>query len=306
MELFRALVVLCERPAKEHRAAARALGLSGAPNAADWSELFLFQLYPYASVYLGEQGMLGGEARDRVAGFWRALGVPPPAEPDHLAALLALYAELAEREGPGHARRALLWEHLLSWLPPYLDKVAELGGSFYGSWAELLRRALEEEAERLPADGLLPLQLRVAPDLADPREHGAEVFMASLFAPARAGFLVVRADLAAAARALELGLRVGERRYVLRALLEQDPARVLAWLARDADAASEVNRRRNVALAPVSDFWAARAAKAAALLTELAAAADDDGPAGPSGTSMPLTGRAKKPAAATTSGSAST
>ena len=119
-----------------------------------------------------------------------------------------------------------------------------------------------------------------------------------------AAFLVVRADLAAAARALELGLRVGERRYVLRALLEQDAPRVLAWLAREADAASEVHRRRNAALAPVSDFWAARAAKAAALLTELAAAADDDGPPRPSGTSMPHTGGGTTPAAATTSGSA--
>jgi TorA maturation chaperone TorD len=301
MELFRALGVLCEAPAKGHRAAARALGLRSVPTAADWSELFLFQLYPYASVYLGEQGMLGGEARDRVAGFWRALGAPPPTEPDHLAVLLALYAEVVERGGSSHARRALLWEHLLSWLPPYLDRVAALGGPFYGSWAELLRRALEEEAERLPADGLIPLQLRVAPDLADPREHGAEAFVASLFAPVRAGFLVVRADLAAAARALELGLRVGERRYVFRALLEQDPARMLAWLAREAEAASETHRRRKAALAPVSDFWAARAARAAALLAELAAAAEGDRPADPSATSRPGTSLPPTPMATRTS-----
>ena len=79
--------------------------------------------YPYASVYLGAEGMLGGEARDRVAGFWRALGLVPPAEPDHLAALLGLYAALADAEeprrtsrpaaAPAQARRALLHEHLL-------------------------------------------------------------------------------------------------------------------------------------------------------------------------------------------------
>ena len=36
--------------------------------------------------------MLGGEARDRIAGFWRALGLVPPPEPDHLAVMLGLYA----------------------------------------------------------------------------------------------------------------------------------------------------------------------------------------------------------------------
>jgi hypothetical protein len=33
---------------------------------------------PYAAVYLGAEGGFGGEAADRVAGFWRAIGVPPP------------------------------------------------------------------------------------------------------------------------------------------------------------------------------------------------------------------------------------
>jgi sulfite exporter TauE/SafE len=36
--------------------------------------------------------MLGGAARERVAGFWRAVGLVPPPEPDHLAALLGLAA----------------------------------------------------------------------------------------------------------------------------------------------------------------------------------------------------------------------
>ncbi|HAC46500.1 MAG TPA: hypothetical protein DCF65_10605, partial [Chloroflexi bacterium] len=85
------------------------------------------QLWPYASIYVGAEGKLGGEARDRVAGFWRALHLTPPAEPDHLAALLGLYATLADMEAAEQdparrqlrrsSRQALLWEHLLSWLP---------------------------------------------------------------------------------------------------------------------------------------------------------------------------------------------
>ena len=141
MELFRALGALCEPPAPAHRRLADALQLDGEAAGDDYAELFLFQLYPYASVYLGAEGKLGGEARDRVAGFWRALGLVPPAEPDHLAALLGLYATLAEAEQDEQdaarrllrrrARHALLHEHLLSWCGPYLDKLGELAPPFY-------------------------------------------------------------------------------------------------------------------------------------------------------------------------------
>nr|MDQ3803645.1 molecular chaperone TorD family protein [Acidobacteriota bacterium] len=155
MEIFRALGVLAEPP--DHAGAARvaaALGLGGLPAAAEHTELFVFQLYPYASVYLGAEGMVGGEARDRVGGFWRALGQEPPAEADHLSVMLAAYARLAAMEegdrGAGAswrgARRAFLWEHLLSWLPAYLDKLAEIAPPFYRRWGELLTEALVSEA----------------------------------------------------------------------------------------------------------------------------------------------------------------
>ncbi len=128
-EIFRALGALCEPPEPAHARLAAALGLPPPPDAAAFTEVFVFQLVPYAAPYLSPDGMLGGEAGDRVAGFWRALQLRPPAEPDHLAALLGLYAALGEREntqpGPAgpwrQARRALLWEHLLTWVPIYTD-----------------------------------------------------------------------------------------------------------------------------------------------------------------------------------------
>jgi TorA maturation chaperone TorD len=81
--------------------------------------------------------MLGGETADRIAGFWRALHLTPPPEPDHLAGLLGLYATLTEqahgdpdpaRAALWHqARRALLWEHLLTWLPTYRTRCVAAG-----------------------------------------------------------------------------------------------------------------------------------------------------------------------------------
>ena len=78
-ELFRALGAVAGEPA-DARTACAALGLAG-PGNAEHTEVFVLNCPPYASVYLGAEGGLGGEAADRVAGFWRAIGVPPPAEP---------------------------------------------------------------------------------------------------------------------------------------------------------------------------------------------------------------------------------
>ncbi|MGZ4481806.1 MAG: TorD/DmsD family molecular chaperone [Gaiellales bacterium] len=283
MELLRALAVLCEPPTPAHERIAAALELPGRPAADDHAELFLFQVYPYASVYLGSEGMLGGQARARVAGFWRALRLTPPVEPDHLAALLGLYASLAEAElaEPDEARkllrresrRALLWEHLLSWLPPYLAKVDELAPPFYRGWAELLGGALRREAEELGSQRMLPLHLREAPGLEAPEHAGATAFLESLLAPVRTGMILVRDDLARAARELGLGLRVAERRFMLRGLLAQDAGGTLAWLAGEAGRWCEIHARGAGQAGAVGRFWQERAEAAAALLDEVGKAA---------------------------------
>jgi TorA maturation chaperone TorD len=260
---------------------AEALGLGALPEASAYTELFVFQLYPYASVYVGAEGMLGGEARDRVAGFLAALGHDVPAEPDHLALLLGAYAGLCEaergdaderRRGRARgARRAMLWEHLLSWLPVYLDKVGRVAPPFYRRWAETLRAALDAEAGELGAQGPLPLHLREAPALADPRESSPEEFLKSLLAPARSGLILVRDDLARAARELGAGVRAGERLFALRSLVGQDAAGTLGWLAREAEDWRALHLRRRAAHGPVAEWWAARAASTARLLRGLRA-----------------------------------
>ena len=75
-ELFRALGAVAGEPA-DARTACAALGLP-VPGNAEHAEVFVLNCPPYAAVYLGAEGGFGGEAADRVAGFWRAIGVPPP------------------------------------------------------------------------------------------------------------------------------------------------------------------------------------------------------------------------------------
>jgi TorA maturation chaperone TorD len=274
-ELLRALAAAAEPPTPSLTAVADALGLPRLPTPAEHTDLFTFQLHPYASVHLGPEGQLGGIARDRVAGFLRALDVTPPPEPDHLVALLTAYAQLLDLDGGGtsrarHARTVLLHEHLGSWVPRLLWRVSELGAEPYRIWAGLLEEVLLDEGALLGPPVTLPAHLRDAPPLPDPRDHEAAAFLHGLLAPVRSGLILARADLARAARELDLGLRIGERAYLLRALLGQDATGTLAFLA--------VEARRQHDHVPGDDrtgaFWRARLTATAALLDELATTGD--------------------------------
>jgi nitrate reductase assembly molybdenum cofactor insertion protein NarJ len=278
MEALRALGALCEPPSDEHPRLAAALGLPTPPPAEQHTDLFAFRLYPYASVYLGGEGQLGGEVRDRVAGFWHALGLVPPAEPDHLAALLGLYAALADagRDAADparslllrEARRALLHEHLLPWTEPFLARVRELGDPFYGAWAALLEATLADQVDRLGRVLTIPVALRDAPGLDPPAAVGGRAFLAQLLVPVRTGCILVRDDLMTAGRELGLGVRIAERRFVLEALVAQDAAATFGWLA--TFAAGQAAGRR-------PGFWRARADSAAGVLLEAAAQAAGQG-----------------------------
>ena len=257
------------------------------PEASEYTELFVFQLYPYASVYLSAEGMLGGEARDRVSGFWRALALTPPAEADHLALMLALYARLcelatSERDPVGRAaweraRKAFLWEHLLSWLHVYLLKVGELAGPFYRRWSEVLMKALLAEASALERAEALPLHLRGETRLVDPRA-GAEVaeFLQSLLSPARSGMILARSDLARAARHLNLGMRLGERAFILRALFGQNADAMLQWLREEACLWAKRHQSYGDSLGEIARAWAEKAEASASLLEELRRVATAD------------------------------
>lgn len=278
MELLRALGVMAEPPGPEAGRLAALLRLPGKPREADYTELFVFQLHPYASVYVGAEGQIGGDARDRVAGFWRALHVEVPKEPDHLAALLGLYAALADREKHERdeprrqalrtARHALFWEHLASWLPVFLPRAEQLGSTTYAAWATLLRATLRDEAQGLGTPAALPRHLLEAPPLPGP-DAGPDPWLEALLAPVRAGVILARADLARCARDLRLGLRAGERRFALRALLEQNPVATIGWLATEARRQAAGMGDRAAPDAAVTAWWADRASATADALDTL-------------------------------------
>ncbi len=280
MELYRALGSLIEVPAPEHRRIAEALGMPPVPDPSVHGAVVAFQRYPYASVYLGAEGMLGGEARDRIAGFRRALGIRDrdAADDDHLASLLALLAaiERGQRAEADPARAALLtearatlvWEHIASWAVPYLASFEGCGAPFYERWAALLSEALARTEAAMALPSYLPSALRTAAAMADPRDEGGAAFLTSLLAPVRSGVILLRDDLARLGDEAGLACRAGERRYVLSSFLSQDAGGTLRWLADHARAWG--GRVAGRGPAPIARWWSDRAGESAALLSRLA------------------------------------
>ena len=157
----------------------------------------------------------------------------------------------------------------MSWLPAYLDKLDEIAPPFYRRWAKLLMSALVEEARASVPPGALPLHLREAPHVSDPRATSPDEFLQSLLAPARSGVILVRADLARAARSLGTALRAGERKFALKSLIGQDACGALAWLAEEASRVAALHVARRDALGGVAEWWSARARTTERLLREL-------------------------------------
>jgi TorA maturation chaperone TorD len=274
-DVFRALGALSEPPDPAHARLAAALGLPAPPDPAAYTDVFVFQLVPYAAPYLSPDGMLGGEAADRVAGFWRALRLTPPAEPDHLASLLGLYAALGERESAEirpdragawrEARRALLWEHLLTWVPAYTHAMTALSAGFHSAWARLLQAALLAEARLLAPPPSPPLHLRDLPELPG---AGPDLIRA-LLAPSRSGLFITRSDLTSAAAATGMGARAGGREFTLRALLDSDQAAIFGWLAEHAAGWADRHRADVPSLPRIAEHWLGRAQASVRVLQQL-------------------------------------
>jgi hypothetical protein len=160
-------------------------------------------------------------------------------------------------------------------LPLYLDKLSEIAPPFYKQWGELLHHALLAEASATGRQETLPLHLRESQALADPRAEGLDGFLQTLLSPARCGIILTRADLTRAARTLNLGTRIGERRYILNALFGQDAPGMLGWLTQEASRWAKRHHARRDTLGAIAAAWEARAEAAAALLSELKRTANE-------------------------------
>lgn len=267
-ELLRAIGAVALDPPPASDNLCDALGLDRM-SGAEHTEAFVLLAPPHAAIHLGAEGKLGGEALDRVEGFWRALGVEAPREADHLGVLLLSYARLTEfdDDSAAHAARALLHEHILSWVPGYLDAVRSSCAPTVASWCELALDVIRFEAEQFDPPSDPPLALREAPaPLAD--EASLDDLLDAMVAPVRSGVVLTQLDVAAGAREIGVGFRRGERRFALKAMVEQDEHATLVWFAGLADAAAR-RHRLTYGTGVTGRWWTDRARATASVIAGL-------------------------------------
>ena len=181
-EVFRALGVLCEPPDPAHRTVAASLDLAGWPAPDEETGLFTVLLLPYAALYVGPEGMLGGEAAgtDRrvlaCPGLRGSCGAGPPGR-----AARPVRRPRRGRAGPRPtpARRAAAPPGPCG---PALGAPAHLGthlrerpsppavADHHGDWAALLTETLLSEAAALDAPATPPAHLSGVPR--PPRSRG--------------------------------------------------------------------------------------------------------------------------------------
>ncbi len=128
---------------------------------------------------------------------------------------------------------------------------------------------MRAELARIGAAPLLPLALRTAPAGLDPADSFDETLDA-LVPPVRCGMILTYRDLVACGRQAGVGVRRGERRYALKAMLLQDPVETLTWLAAHAQRWSQRHAQDSQTNNDAGDRWAQRAGTAAATLAALA------------------------------------
>jgi hypothetical protein len=87
--------------------------------------------------------------------------------------------------------------------------------------------------------------------------------------------VITRHDLARAAEQLGLGLRIGERRYILSALMAQAPVAMLTWLADEAGRSAARLAGLRPVLDPVAAFWETRARAMETCLRQSGSAGED-------------------------------
>lgn len=201
-------------------------------------QLFGFNVFPFESIFLDSNGLLGGVITESVARdmqtFSFATDVSSHA-PDHIgrevAALAHLCFALAEAIENSETETAVslqkqqitfLRAHLLRWLGPFVLAVKMQGDPFYTAVAEWTLALVGHHYETLmksnPAE--MPAQdLGQAPSLLDNKKTGLKDIANYLTTPIYSGFYLSRDDIGKVARQLDLPRGFGDRQQLLTNLM---------------------------------------------------------------------------------------
>ncbi|MBK8900009.1 MAG: molecular chaperone TorD family protein [Anaerolineaceae bacterium] len=200
--------------------------------AAAHHDLFQFNIFPYESFFLGDDGLVGGEVTAVVNQHYFQLGwqtAVADTEADHLgqelaclAFLVAEEAEAWESDQPGAAhdwqtrQQFFLHSHLLCWAPTCLLAIQRQSNPFFAELAHMTLTLLLSHVGNVtpPPDFLPPNQ-----DILANEKSGFKEIVHFLLLPALSGITLSRDNIGQLGRQFDLPRGFGSRETMLLNLL---------------------------------------------------------------------------------------
>jgi TorA maturation chaperone TorD len=205
--------------------------------AAAYQELFAFNLFPFESIFLAQEGLLNSDHSAAVRAVYDAMGYQPAQRggaADHLGAELGLLAHLCAAEADAwadgqaaiarrmqHEQWQFLQGHLLRWLAPCAVAIGRHDNPFFAELATITVALVAEHEDALTTAWSAPLawELPEPPALlADPKSslHDIATF---LITPAYSGFFLSRYIINQLGRHQRLPRGFGSREQMVTNLL---------------------------------------------------------------------------------------
>lgn len=184
--------------------------------AAEHETMFGFNVFPFASLFLEFDGMLGGETTHRIRAFRSQLGIDVGSDstaPDHVAAELRILAVLAKSDSLASQSTAeFIDRHVFSWLPAFVAAVREETHVFYSELVDLMLEQIVDHRRSIMASSQIgDLEPIPKEHLLSDSKTGIHDIADFLTSPARCGLFLSRSTIAGIAQGLKLPHGFGGR-----------------------------------------------------------------------------------------------
>ena len=200
---------------------------------AEHYQLFVHNVFPYESIFLGDDGLLGGTITESVAGFYQRIGFTPTSDEsaDHISTELSAMAYLCfaeldaiEDEIPHQVERLrqlqrhFLDEHLLRWLPAFVFAVEQQEPTIY---TDVVRQSFDVVCRHRVqlGDDLMATSnrfvLTASPDLLADEKTSLRDIARYLLTPAYTGFFLSVDDIRRIGATFRVPHGFGKRQQIL-------------------------------------------------------------------------------------------
>ena len=204
---------------------------------ADHYAVFGMNVFPFETVFLTEDGLLGGAVSESVARSYYEAGFQPDDSEavDHIGNELGLMAFLCNEEADARdnevvqaiqhltqLQRQFLDNHLLCWLPSLVLAIHQQDDEKFSAIADLILDLVFKHRQSLDDDPIHPTQSLVlppVPNILDSDQTGLKEIAEFLLTPVYTGFYLSRDDIERIGSQFQLPRGFGKRNQMLTTLL---------------------------------------------------------------------------------------